>query len=383
MLAGKIDAPQVAQVGEVLTVEEVDAEGKPKKWKTAPGVNITTELTQESTDTQVPSAKAAYDAIQNATDKDAVRFVAQKLTDTQKQQARENIGTIPKPSAAQPDQIIRVKSIDESGKITETEAVDMPNRLDVTASVVDGNFVVSHKFAEIKAAYDAGRVVQLIRTPASSSIPYYSFTGFSTGSIGGVAYANFRYIDYGGDVWHATIDSNNEIEFFQGAPFITLYGDVPTDTPKAITYSTANGIGYADFMKDIEVPTDEIKYMLLDDPQRIYAIPDAYDVFAAKNLVNPYILTKLSYTETLSDGAAKENGYRESTWLITDSLGQQAKATCKVTVTGWDWSELTWPSFVMLHENDALILKSSTEGSTKKFKITVNDSGTLTATELV
>lgn len=36
MLAGKIDAPQTAQVGEVLTVEEVDADGKPKKWKTAP-----------------------------------------------------------------------------------------------------------------------------------------------------------------------------------------------------------------------------------------------------------------------------------------------------------------------------------------------------------
>lgn len=32
----KIDAPQTAQVGEVLTVEEVDAEGKPKKWKTTP-----------------------------------------------------------------------------------------------------------------------------------------------------------------------------------------------------------------------------------------------------------------------------------------------------------------------------------------------------------
>lgn len=36
MLAGKIDAPQVAQVGEVLTVEEVDEDGKPIKWKTAP-----------------------------------------------------------------------------------------------------------------------------------------------------------------------------------------------------------------------------------------------------------------------------------------------------------------------------------------------------------
>ena len=95
-LEKKIDAPQVAQVGEVLTVEEVDAEGKPKKWKTAPGVNITTELTQESTDAQVPSAKAAYDAIQNATDKDAVRFVAQELTEEQKEQARKNINATPK-----------------------------------------------------------------------------------------------------------------------------------------------------------------------------------------------------------------------------------------------------------------------------------------------
>lgn len=34
-LESKIYAPQVAQVDEVLTVEEVDADGKPKKWKTA------------------------------------------------------------------------------------------------------------------------------------------------------------------------------------------------------------------------------------------------------------------------------------------------------------------------------------------------------------
>lgn len=33
-LDGKIDAPQTAQVGEVLTVEEVGEDGKPKKWKT-------------------------------------------------------------------------------------------------------------------------------------------------------------------------------------------------------------------------------------------------------------------------------------------------------------------------------------------------------------
>ena len=34
-LDGKIDAPQTAQVGEVLTVEEVDEDGKPIKWKAA------------------------------------------------------------------------------------------------------------------------------------------------------------------------------------------------------------------------------------------------------------------------------------------------------------------------------------------------------------
>lgn len=39
MLAGKIDAPQVAQVGEVLTVEEVGEDGKPKKWKTEKNVS--------------------------------------------------------------------------------------------------------------------------------------------------------------------------------------------------------------------------------------------------------------------------------------------------------------------------------------------------------
>ena len=87
----KIDAPQTAQVGEVLTVEEVDDDGKPTKWKTAPGTDITTELTQDSTDKEVPSAKATYEAVRNATDKDAVRFVAQELTDAQKQQVRENI----------------------------------------------------------------------------------------------------------------------------------------------------------------------------------------------------------------------------------------------------------------------------------------------------
>lgn len=36
ILKEKIDSPQKAEIGEVLTVEEVDENGKPTKWKTAP-----------------------------------------------------------------------------------------------------------------------------------------------------------------------------------------------------------------------------------------------------------------------------------------------------------------------------------------------------------
>ena len=46
-----------------------------------------------------------------------------------------------------------------------------------------------------------------------------------------------------------------------------------------------------------------------------------------------------------------------------------------------DWNGNAW--FAGTVEGKALILPSSTEGSTKKFKITVDDSGTLTATEVI
>lgn len=74
MLAGKIDAPQVAQVGEVLTVEEVDEDGKPVKWKT------------------------------QTVDVDGVlKYTEQELTTEEQAQARENIG------AQQTDFIINVE----------------------------------------------------------------------------------------------------------------------------------------------------------------------------------------------------------------------------------------------------------------------------------
>lgn len=281
---------------------------------------------------------------------------------------------LPAPTTAQVGQIVSVKSIDESGKVTETETVDMPNRLDVTVSMGDNGFVVSHKFAEIKAAYDAGRAVQLIDT---DTFKKYSLMNFYSGSSEGITDAYFKFIDSAGDIWVATINSNDEIDFFQEGTFITLYGDIPQDTPKAITYSVVNGIGYADFIPYIEIPStgDELKERLVISPAYFYVMPNAYAPFVLKNLVNPYTLTRLSYSEPKS--GTEDNTY-EASYLVTDSLGQQIKATCQVLLTESGLGDLVWNFEV----RDSLIVKSSTEGSTKKFKITVDDSGTMSATEI-
>ena len=271
-------------------------------------------------------------------------------------------------------QIAKITAVDAAGKPTEWAPVDMPNRLDVTVSMGDNGWVVSHKFAEIKAAYDAGRAVQLIDT---DTFRKYSLMGFFPGSIEGVTYADFRFIDSGGDIWEAEINSNDKIEFAKGSTFVTLYGDVPQNTPKAITYSTANGIGYADFIPYIEIQSmgDALKEQLVIGPAYFYVMPNAYAPFVLKNLVNPYTLTRLSYSEP---EFGTENNTFEASYLVTDSFGQQIKATCQVLLTESGLGDLVWNFEV----RDSLTLKSSTEGSTKKFKITVDDSGTISATEI-
>lgn len=277
-------------------------------------------------------------------------------------------------TGAKVGQIAKITAVDSAGKPTAWEPVDMPNRLDVTVSMGDNGFVVSHKFAEIKAAYDAGREVQLINIDTSIK---YSLMDFFPGSIEGVTYADFRFIGGGGDVWRATINSNDEIDFFKDASFVTLYGDIPTDTPKAITYSTAIGIGYADFIPYIEIPStgDELKERLAIGPAYFYVMPNAYAPFVLKNLVNPYTLTRLSYSAP--EFGTEDNTY-EASYLVTDSLGQQIKATCQVLLTESGLGDLVWNFEV----RDSLIVKSSTEGSTKQFKITVDDSGAISAKEI-
>lgn len=88
----KIDAPQTAAVGEVLTVEEVDAEGKPKKWKTAPGIR------GDKGDTGPEGPKGA----------DGKDGAGMDVT------------------GAKVGQIAKITAVDSAGKPTEWEPVDMP-----------------------------------------------------------------------------------------------------------------------------------------------------------------------------------------------------------------------------------------------------------------
>ena len=62
------------------------------------------------------------------------------------------------PTTAQPGQIVRVKSVDTSGKVTETEAIPHPV-LYVTISKTGNTNTSDKTFAEIKSAYDSGRSV--------------------------------------------------------------------------------------------------------------------------------------------------------------------------------------------------------------------------------
>jgi hypothetical protein len=214
-LTKKIDAPQVAQVGEVLTVEEVDEDGKPIKWKAAKvsGTFVCTfndgedgwitcdktveEITANNdgkdvighyygdiyrlstpfetgggygnpifsnlgvgvlsiiqydvghfkiyrirlSDIAPEDAPGPYEVPVCVPTKDGMQwqygrpllatdYLMNELTDEEKALMQKNLGIddLPSPATAQVGQVVKVKSVDESGKITETETVDMPSQ---------------------------------------------------------------------------------------------------------------------------------------------------------------------------------------------------------------------------------------------------------------
>ena len=93
----------------------------------------------------------------------AVLYTEQNLTDEQKAQARDNIGVTESLGmiGATVGQVPAVKAVDGNGAPTEWEAVELPRgAYTVNLAMNDsGNITADKTFAEIKAAYDAGKVV--------------------------------------------------------------------------------------------------------------------------------------------------------------------------------------------------------------------------------
>lgn len=89
---------------------------------------------------------------------EAVQYVKQELTEEQKEQARENIGTLPSPITATVGQHLIVKSIDENGKAKELEAktIDKDNYI-VTINVLSGKSDKSS--SDIIDAYLQGKII--------------------------------------------------------------------------------------------------------------------------------------------------------------------------------------------------------------------------------
>lgn len=123
----KIDAPQVAQAGEVLTVEEVDEDGKPKKWKTAPGVRG---------------------------EKGETGPVGPKGTDGKDGAGMDVTG-------AKVGQIAKITAVDAAGKPTEWEPVDMPSGGGETWEVV-ADITVEEAAASMLAEFDPCKKIKII-----------------------------------------------------------------------------------------------------------------------------------------------------------------------------------------------------------------------------
>ena len=94
-----------------------------------------------------------------------------------------------------------------------------------------------------------------------------------------------------------------------------------------------------------------------------------------------------SHAEGYKTIASGENQHVQGKYNIEDSSGAYAHIVGNGTMPSQrsnahtlDWSGNAWYAGTV--EGKALILPSSTSGSTKKFRITVDDSGTLTATEV-
>ena len=88
------------------------------------------------------------------------------------------------------------------------------------------------------------------------------------------------------------------------------------------------------------------------------------------------------YTLASSDYQHVQGKYNinDATGTYAHIVGNGTKEALRSNAHTLDWNGNAWYAGTV--EGTAMIVKSSTEGSSKRFKITVNDTGTITATEI-
>lgn len=131
---------------------------------------------------------------------------------------------------------------------------------------------------------------------------------------------------------------------------------------------------------------NEIRYDDLSNRPPIY---HAYNGISSVSLNTLYNRTDGDYSvaEGMSTIASSKYQHVQGKYNIEDSsntyahiVGNGTAITARSNAHTLDWSGNAWYAGTV--EGKALILPSSTENSTKKFRITVDDSGALTATEV-
>ena len=102
---------------------------------------------------------------------------------------------------------------------------------------------------------------------------------------------------------------------------------------------------------------------------------------------NVLALGKNSHAEGVATFANGDSSHVQGKFNIADDgnlyahiVGNGTSDASRSNAHTLDWSGNAWYAGTV--EGKSLILPSSTENSTKKFRITVDDSGTLTATEV-
>lgn len=310
MLAGKIDAPQTATVGEVLTVEEVDADGKPKKWKTQ-----------------------AMDVA------DVVKFTEQDLTEEQTAQARKNIS------------VVGGKELNGLGelKIGSDTSFCVVKEYDTTA----GNLGLTND-----------EFPMLIIKSAHIWYGRQDFYALSkTGKL------------YNGVV-------GNDIQTWNEMTKRIVVNVSRTEEESGAVVISADKTYW-----EIDAAIKSNCDVALNFDGNVFT----WSATLKKELYNKYVFQRVDAQHSkilgieITGTSAGKTVIQDVTYSTLVSMYNESSLLIGSVVI-WNGSGFVCAPIGEVHyfiPVNSILINSSTEGSTKKFRITVDDSGTLTATELV